>query len=64
MLGAPGNISASSIEALSAEHHAICALTHPKKDLDSYGGKVTFTLETAIIQQTWLLPASRQRRIS
>ncbi|WP_077533388.1 NAD-dependent epimerase/dehydratase family protein [Massiliimalia massiliensis] len=42
MLGAPGNISASSIEALSAEHHAICALTHPKKDLDSYGGKVTF----------------------
>ena len=42
MLGAPGNISASSIEALSAEHHAICALTHPKKGLEGYGSEVTF----------------------
>lgn len=42
LLGAPGNISASTIDLLTEQHHSIFVLTNFQGDLSDYQQKVTF----------------------
>ncbi|MBC8610732.1 hypothetical protein H8702_06290 [Massilimaliae timonensis] len=46
LLGAPGNISASTIDLLTEQHHSIFALTNFQGDLSDYQQKVTFFMAT------------------